>query len=471
MLSEAEIEKIIPAAGEKNILERALEGIVSPECFDAGDVWGGDFEIATPQAHGVSVGAGEEPVDYSKSGGNVHDGLEPPFTQRSISEVGVRGGGVEMEMLMMHGDDRCDKQLFNEVARLTKELALREADHARKLATLKKELAAQDEKLSNEAAKFKEELALRDQQLDECAVNEASADVRRVEMEAEVASLKEQLEWSQDMEMNPDETLRVNLKPLNGVIFPPFCSKDAGLKRLKNDLGGFPMGGGLGGPTFRIAGGGNSATYFTARIPFMGVGDVNDEHGLRQFFFHGGADVLSIGNVYNACVPLSNAGLKKLLVEFDVLMHVIEATKAGRITEDPPLKPLVLEESIISPSGCFGDVQLLTLRNKTDGNPYFSLRFTHQRPVTQFSTAFRKNKEHPYHMFNFGAGDLAYLFHEVMPVIRCLSEFQAVGGRMLLKRFNVEPPKRHLGPHWSVCKNNTNDNVSTELGFLIELDG
>lgn len=459
VLSYAEVEKEIQAAlppcvEEKNILERALEGIVTPECFDGGDMWGG-FEISTRQS--------ELPVDYSKSGENMQGALEPPFTQSSVSEVGVRGGGVEMEMLRLHGEG--GDRLFHEVARLTKELALREADHTREVALLKQELTSQDVKLSSEVAKFNAELALRQQQLDVCEVNAASAEVLQVEMEAEVASLKEELEWSRDMEMNPDETLRVKLNPPKGILFPDFCSKEVGLKRLKVDLGGFPMGGGLGGPTFKLAGGGNSTTFFTARIPFMSVGDVNDDNGLRQFFFHGVADVLSIGNMYTTCVPLSNVGMKKLMVEFDTLMRVIEVTKAGSNPSDPPHEPLLLEEGIISPSGCFGDVQLLTLRNKTDGNPYFSLRFTHQRPVTQFSSSFRK-KEHPYHMFNFGAADLAYLLHEVMPVITCLSEFQAVGGRMLLKRLNVEPPKRHLGPHWSACKNNVFDRLSTERGFL-----
>ena len=143
-----------------------------------------------------------------------------------------------------------------------------------------------------------------------------------------VESLTEQLQWSQDMEMNPDECLQIRLGLLNGFEHPTFFSRDQGEKKLLWDLGAFPLVGGLGTPTFKI----KYKTYFTARIPFAAVGDVVDTHGVRQFFFHDQPDVLTLGDVYGKNIPLSNTGLKKLLIAYNELMELAAQVDQGLIS-------------------------------------------------------------------------------------------------------------------------------------------
>ena len=107
------------------------------------------------------------------------------------------------------------------------------------------------------------------------------------------------------------------------------------------------------------------------------------------------------------------------------------------------LPEVILEHCIQSPAKNLGKVSLKTSFHKKTGDPLIMLQYDFVRAINQFST--RPQNVKVFTTIYLAPETVTYLMRDVLPIVRCLDNFQATGIRLLCKYFNIEMPKTHMG--------------------------
>jgi hypothetical protein len=183
-----------------------------------------------------------------------------------------------------------------------------------------------------------------------------------------------------------------------------------------------------------------------------------------------------VGNPYEQVIPLSTSGLKTLIKEYNSLMQfsklkgvmLSQGVLDAAASNDFTLPEVILENCIQTPAKNLGKVVLKTMFHKKTGDPLIMLRYDFTRAINHFST---KPQNVPvFTTICLAPETLTYLMRDVLPIVRCLDDFQATGMRLLCKRFNLEMPKMYMGHNRQCCISKQVPGVSIEWGINGEFD-